>query len=77
MQPEELSVGKDGAQLFRAALSKTQLRDLENALATQPRGHAGVRLSGILELQRFLCPTGAVGQIPISILGPECFPATQ
>jgi hypothetical protein len=74
VHPEELTVGKDGAQLFRAALSVTQFRDLESALATQPRGHAGVRLSGILELRRFLSPTGAVGHIPVSILGPECFP---
>jgi ectoine hydroxylase-related dioxygenase (phytanoyl-CoA dioxygenase family) len=52
----------------------TQLSDLESALATQPRGHAGVRLRGIPELRRFLSPTGAVGQIPASILGPKCLP---
>ena len=74
MRPEELTLAKDGAQLFRTALSMTQLRDLESALAAQPRDHAGVRLSGIPELRPFLSPAGAVGQIPASIMGPECLP---
>jgi len=71
---EELTIGKEGAQLFKNALSMTQLGDLESALAAQPRDHAGVRLSGIPELRPFLSPAGPVGQIPASALGTECLP---
>jgi hypothetical protein len=72
--PEELTLCKDGAQLFRAALSMTQLIDLENALPAQPRDHAGVRLSSIPELRPFLGPEGLVGRIPASVLGSACLP---
>lgn len=61
MQAEEMTIGKEGAQLFKAALSTTQLSELESALARQPRDHAGVRLSGIPELRPFLSPAGSVG----------------
>jgi hypothetical protein len=74
VRPEELTIDKDGAQLFRAALSMTQLGDLESALATQPRDQAGVRLSGIPELRPFLSPVGPIGEIPALALGPECLP---
>lgn len=42
---EEMTVENDGAQLFKAALSSAQLRELENVRAAQPKDHAGVRLS--------------------------------
>ena len=71
---DELTLGKDGAQHFKAALSMPQLRELENALATQSRDRAGVRLSGVPELRPFLDPAGPVGQIPASLLGPACLP---
>ena len=74
MRPEELTINKEGAQLFRAVLSTRQLGDLESALASQPRDHAGVRLSGIPELRPFLSAAGPVGQIPASVLGSECHP---
>ncbi len=72
--PEELTIGNQGAQLFKAALSTPPLRALESALATQPRDQAGVRLSGVPELRPFLEPAGPVGQIPASLLGPACHP---
>jgi hypothetical protein len=74
MPVEEMTIGKEGAQLFKAALSATQVSALENALAGQPRDHAGVRLSGIPELRPFLSPAGPVGKIPASLLGPHCLP---
>ena len=74
MRAEELTVGNQGAQLFRAALSMTQLGDIEGALVVQPRDQTGVRLSGIPELRPFLGPRGPVGRIPASVLGPECLP---
>lgn len=74
MRPEDLTIGKDGAQLFPAALCMTQLGDLQSTLAAQPRDHAGVRLSGIPELRPFLDPGGPVGQIPAAALGREYLP---
>ena len=74
MPVEEMTIGKEGAQLFKAALSATQVSALESALASQPRDHAGVRLSGIPELRPFLSPAGPVGQVPASLLGPQCLP---
>lgn len=71
---KELTIGEEGAQRFKAALSSTQLSDLENALAGQPRDQAGVRLSGVPELRTFLYPSGPVGQIPASLVGAACFP---
>src|SRR5438552_18606411 len=71
---EEMTIGKEGAQLFKTALSTTQLSELESTLSAQPRDHAGVRLSGIAELRPFLNPAGPIGQIPALILGPECLP---
>lgn len=69
-----MTIGKDGAQLFEAALSRTLVGELESVLAGQPRDQAGVRLSGIPELRPFLSPAGAVGRIPASTLGPACRP---
>jgi hypothetical protein len=38
---EELTIGREGAQLFKAVLSRTQLSELESAPATQPRDQRG------------------------------------
>jgi ectoine hydroxylase-related dioxygenase (phytanoyl-CoA dioxygenase family) len=72
--PEELTITKEGAQLFKAALSTAQSTDLEDALADLPKDHAGVRLKGIPQLHPFLDATGPIGQIPKSIIGPACHP---
>lgn len=74
MQVEEITIGKEGAQLFKAALSATQVSALEGTLAGRPRDHAGVRLSGIPALRPFLSSAGPVGQVPASVLGLECLP---
>ena len=71
---EEMTIQKEGAQLFKAALSVGHLRELERALAGQSRDHAGVRLSGIPELRPCLSPTRPVGNLAASVLGPECLP---
>ena len=74
MRHETLRLGKDGAQLFSAAISTIELRDLEITLATQPRDHAGVRLRNIPQLQPFLAPSGPIGRMAVSVLGEECLP---
>lgn len=71
---EEMNIQREGAQLFRVALSLAQLSELERALSDQPRDHAGVRLSGIPELRPCLSPAGPVGHVAASILGPESLP---
>jgi hypothetical protein len=70
----KLTLDREGAQLFSAALSATQLFALESTLASQPRDHAGVKLGGIPELRPFLSPAGLVGRIPASVPGPACLP---
>lgn len=74
MRLEELNLENDGAQLFKAALSPTQLEALQCALAEQPLDHAGVRLSGVPKLRPFLSPAGLVGRIAASVLGSQCLP---
>lgn len=74
MPLETLKICKDGAQLFSAAISTTELRDLEIALAGQPRDHAGVRLHNIPQLRPFLALSGPIGKIAASTLGAECLP---
>jgi hypothetical protein len=69
-----MTIQKEGAQLFKAALSIAELSGLECALADQPRDHAGVRLSGIPELRPILSPAGPVGNVAVSVLGLECLP---
>jgi ectoine hydroxylase-related dioxygenase (phytanoyl-CoA dioxygenase family) len=74
MTPEALILTKDGAQLFKAGLSIAELVEVEGALGSQPKDHAGVRLSGIPKLLPFLAADGPVGRIAASALGPQCFP---
>lgn len=74
VRSEELTIGKDGAMLWRAALSRTELTILEEAVSAQPRSQAGIRLSGIPELRPFLSAAGPIGRIAVSGLGPACLP---
>jgi hypothetical protein len=64
---EDLTIAKEGAQLFKGALSLVALADLGSALADQPQDYAGVRLSGVPRLRPFLVADGPVGKIPASI----------
>ena len=58
MELQHLTISEDGAQVFRAALSRIELKDFDTALAPQPQDQAGVRLCGIPEVRPFLDPTG-------------------
>src|SRR5579871_6218929 len=72
MPVQEMTVAKEGAQLFWAALSSTEVSALERSLVGQPRHHAGVRLYDIPDLLPFLNSGGPAGQVPASVLGPQC-----
>ncbi|MEZ0224471.1 MAG: phytanoyl-CoA dioxygenase family protein [Alphaproteobacteria bacterium] len=74
MTPKDLTIVKEGAQLFKGGLSQAELTALESALAAQPQDAAGVRLSGIPDLRPFLAADGPIGRIPASVLGAECVP---
>jgi hypothetical protein len=59
----------EGAQLFRAALPRDQLKGLELVLSHLPCDQAGLRLRGVEGLAAFLAATGHVGRCAASVLG--------
>jgi hypothetical protein len=71
---EEMNIRREGAQRFTSALSIDEMGELGAALSGQPDDQAGVRLFGVPELRPLMSPTGPVGKIPSSVLGPDCFP---
>ncbi len=71
---DSLRYQADGAQLHRAAADDGVLQEIVGALAGQPEEQAGVRLFGVTALRPFLEPTGVMGAIVASILGPGCRP---
>lgn len=68
---ERLSYDKDGAEVFPGAVSP-QLGDLRSVLAHLAHDAAGVRISGLAELQPYLTSDGPVGAIAAKFLGPDC-----
>ena len=60
---QTLDLGRDGAQLFAAALGLGELNALREVLSGQPANQAGVRLYGLTQLRRFVdadAPLGAL-----------------
>ncbi len=74
VRPDDLMFSRDGAQLFRAALTRDQLSSLETVLAHLPPDHAGLRLRGVEGLAPFLASTGPIGLCAASVLGDGCQP---
>jgi hypothetical protein len=70
----DLTFSDDGAQLFRAVLTRDQLDSVEAALSDLPRDQAGLRLKGIEGLTPFLDSTGHIGRCAASVLGADCQP---
>lgn len=68
-----LNLREDGAQRYRGAVSR-DLVELSLALAHLPSGQAGIRLSGIETLRRFLRPDDSIGSIAAGAIGPASFP---
>lgn len=68
-----LDFATHGAELFPAAL-RTGLPELSSILAHLPPHRAGIRISGIAALQKFLTPGGPIGAIAANILGPGSRP---
>jgi hypothetical protein len=64
----------DGAERHPWALNATTLDHLAGLLAHLPTDQPGIRLHGIEGLQPLLAPTGPIGLIAASVLGPTCQP---
>lgn len=72
-RPTLLDFRDHGARRFRGAVTR-DLADLQVALEHLPTNRAGVRISGIDRLHRFLAPEGSVGSIAANVLGPASRP---
>jgi hypothetical protein len=72
--PDNLTFADEGAQLFRAVLTRDQLNLLEEVLSQLPHDHAGLRLRGVEGLAPFLASTGQIGRCAASVLGGDCRP---
>jgi len=68
-----LTFARDGAQLLGGA-ARTALTEIESVTAGLPSDRAGIRLHGISTLQALLSPSGLVGSLAASVLGPACKP---
>lgn len=69
-----LSLANDGAQIFPAALSETDLKAIESALASTDARRPGTRLSRNPALAHLLNPSVALGQLAADLLGPLASP---
>jgi hypothetical protein len=71
---DALTFRRDGAHRVGAAVSAADMHGIVDAVAGLPLKRAGVRLHGIAALRPFLSPSGAVGEVAASALGPNCQP---
>jgi hypothetical protein len=71
---ETLTFGRDGAQLFEAALDSNALADIRSVVSRLPQHKAGVRLQGLSALDRYLRIDGAVGSLAAAVLGARAKP---
>jgi hypothetical protein len=74
LEPRPMTVRRDGAQHFPAAVDAAELRGIRAALADLPPEQAGVRVRGIAALRPYLAPTGPVGAVASAALGDACQP---
>jgi hypothetical protein len=74
MKSTPMVLRRDGAQRYRAALDGAALADVEASLSHLPSNKAGVRLTGISALDRYLSVSGVVGAIAGSVLGADARP---
>jgi hypothetical protein len=73
-KPDTMTFTKDGALRIRAALDASDLRRLEDAVASLPPDQAGIRLHGIRALRSFLASPGAIWRVAASVLGEAAQP---
>ncbi|WOH53503.1 phytanoyl-CoA dioxygenase family protein [Bradyrhizobium sp. sBnM-33] len=73
-KPDTTTFAKDGALRIRRALDASDLRGLENAVASLPPDQAGIRLYGIPALRPLLTSSGAIWNVAASVLGDAARP---
>ena len=69
----ELTLDRDGAQLFPKLISRDLLADLVSILSVRP-GRAGVRISGNPQLFNWIVQDSPLGKLSGSLLGTEAQP---
>src|SRR5258707_10774893 len=69
-----MTLRRDGALRFRAALPRDDLDVIDVAISDLPPGKAGIRLTGVPALSRYLSLAGAIGAIAGSALGEQAKP---
>ena len=74
LEPGAMTLARDGAQCFAAAVDEADLQGIRTALADLPPEQAGVRVRGIAALRPYLAPTGPVGAVAAAALGDACRP---
>lgn len=70
----QLALDRTGAELRSASLHGLEVAELAGMLDHLPLSRPGARLAGIDGLRPLLAPTGPVGGIAASVLGPGCRP---
>lgn len=70
----DLTLDKDGAELFAEALDEADCIRLEAALFALPTSIPGVRIRDGSRLKPFLDTDGPIGEIAAAVLGPEAHP---
>ena len=70
----DLTLEKDGAELFAQALDEADCIRLEAALVALPTSMPGVRIGDGSQLKPFLGTAGSIGAIAATALGPEAHP---
>ncbi len=72
--PDDLSLENDGAVRIRGALDRSDLRRLEEVVASLPPDQAGIRLYGIAALRSLLASPGMIWKVAASVLGEAARP---
>lgn len=73
-RPVDLTLDKDGAELFIQALNEAECLRLEAALVGLPTSMPGVRIRDGSQLEPFLDTAGPIGAVAAAALGPEAHP---
>ena len=69
-----MTLDKDGAELFAQALDEAECLRLEAALFALPTNMPGVPIRDMSQLATFLSAAGSIGGIAAAALGPEAHP---
>jgi ectoine hydroxylase-related dioxygenase (phytanoyl-CoA dioxygenase family) len=72
VEPDALTFAHGGAQRFRSAIDRSDLRRIEKAITGLRPDQAGIRLHGVPLLEPILLNSGRVGTVAAGVLGNDC-----